>query len=32
LIAFDTKFAALFSGKAKSAAVEDGVSHEDFLK
>jgi phenol 2-monooxygenase len=31
LIAFDKKFAALFSGKPKSPINTDGVSHEQFF-
>ncbi|UZJ57598.1 hypothetical protein CBS101457_006918 [Exobasidium rhododendri] len=31
LIAFDRIFAKLFSGKAASAEVKDGISHEDFV-
>ena len=32
LIAFDKKFAALFSGKAQSAENAEGVTHEQFLE
>ncbi len=32
LISFDKKFSALFSGKPRSEANQDGVSHEQFLE
>ena len=32
LIAFDKQFSTLFSGKPKTADLEDGVTHEEFIR